>query len=146
MNEFQTPSGIDYFRAMAAGEIPRTPMGELLDLRITEVEEGRVVFVAEATAAHNNTTGYAHGGFAATLLDSAMGCAINTMSPQGKVYTTVELKINYMRPIHNGVGQLRCEGKILHVGKRVGTAEGRVFDSQGKLYAHGSTTCIAIEI
>jgi uncharacterized protein (TIGR00369 family) len=145
MKPFQTPSGVEYFRAMAAGEIARTPMGELMGLQLTEVEEGRVVFVAEATTAHNNTTGYAHGGFAATLLDSAMGCAINTVAPPGKVYTTLELKINYMRPIHNGIGPLRCEAKILYVGKRVGTAEGRVFDSRGRLYAHGTTTCIAVE-
>ena len=144
MKRFQTPSGVEYFRALAAGEIPRTPMGELLDLRMTEVEEGRVVFTATATSAHHNTTGYAHGGFTATLLDSALGCAINTLAPQGKVYTTLELKINYIRPITTDVGPLRCEARVLHVGSRVGTAEARVVDARGKLYAHGTTTCIAI--
>ena len=145
MKDQMTPSGVEYFRKMAAGEIPRTPMGELLNLRITEVEEGRVVFVTEATPAHHNTTGYAHGGFTATLLDSALGCAINTLAPPGTVFTTLELKINYIRPITEGVGPLRCEARALHVGKRVGTAEGRVVDAGGKLYAHGTTTCIAIE-
>lgn len=145
MKDQMTPSGMDYFRKMASGEIPRTPMGDLLGLRLVEVDEGRVVFTAQATAAHNNTTGYAHGGFTATLLDSALGCAINTLAQDGKVYTTLELKINYMRPITADVGPLRCEAKALHVGKRVGMAEGRVVDSRGKLYAHGTTTCIAIE-
>ncbi len=144
MTRFRTPSGVEYFRAIAAGEIPRPPMGELLGFCLVEVEEGRVVFVAQATAAHHNTTGYAHGGFTATLLDSALGCAINTLAPQGKVYTTLELKINYIRPITMDVGPVRCEATVLHVGSRVGTAEARVTDAQGKLYAHGTTTCIAI--
>lgn len=145
MKDQMTPSGMEYFRKMASGEIPRTPMGELLGLRLVEVDEGRVVFTAQATPAHNNTTGYAHGGFTATLLDSALGCAINTLAKDGKVYTTLELKISYMRPITADVGPLRCEAKAIHVGKRVGMAEGRVVDSQGKLYAHGTTTCIAID-
>jgi uncharacterized protein (TIGR00369 family) len=145
MKDQLTPSGMDYFRKIMAGELPRTPMGELLGLCLVEVEEGRVVFTAEATPAHHNTTGYAHGGFTATLLDSAMGCAINTLAQDGKVYTTLELKINYIRPITDSVGPLRCEAKAIHVGKRVGTAEGRVLDGRGKLYAHGTTTCIAME-
>jgi uncharacterized protein (TIGR00369 family) len=136
---------MEYFRKMASGEISRTPMGELLGFRLVEVGEGRVVFTAQATPAHHNTTGYAHGGFTATLLDSALGCAINTMAQEGKVYTTLELKISYIRPITEAVGPLRCEARAIHVGKRVGTAEGRVMDSQGKLYAHGTTTCIAID-
>jgi uncharacterized protein (TIGR00369 family) len=145
MNEQMTPSGLEYFRKMASGEIPRTPMGELLGLRLVEVDEGRVVFTAQATAAHHNTTGYAHGGFTATLLDSALGCAINTLAQDGRVYTTLELKINYIRPITMEVGPLRCEARALHVGRRVGMAEGRVVDGKGKLYAHGTTTCIALE-
>jgi uncharacterized protein (TIGR00369 family) len=145
MKDEMTPSGMEYFRKMASGEIPRTPMGELLDFRLVEVDEGRVVFTAQATSAHHNTTGYAHGGFAATLLDSALGCAINTLAQDGKVYTTLELKINYIRPITTDVGPLRCEARALHVGRRVGMAEGRVLDSAGKLYAHGTTTCIAID-
>jgi len=145
MKDQMTPSGMEYFRKMVSGEIPRTPMGELLGLRLVEVDEGRVVFTAQATSAHNNTTGYAHGGFTATLLDSALGCAINTLAQDGKVYTTLELKINYLRPITAGVGPLRCEARALHVGKRVGMAEGRVVDGQGRLYAHGTTTCIAID-
>jgi uncharacterized protein (TIGR00369 family) len=145
MKEQMTPSGMEYFTKMASGEIARTPMGELLDFRLVEVDEGRVVFTAQATAAHHNTTGYAHGGFTAALLDSALGCAINTLAQDGKVYTTLELKINYIRPITTDVGPLRCEARALHVGRRVGMAEGRVVDSTGKLYAHGTTTCIAIE-
>jgi uncharacterized protein (TIGR00369 family) len=89
--------------------------------------------------------GIAHGGLVATLLDSALGCAVNTLSPPGRVFTTLELNVNFVRPITDDVGPLRCEARALHVGKRVGTAEGRVVDSRGKLYAHGTTTMIAIE-
>jgi uncharacterized protein (TIGR00369 family) len=145
MKDQLTPSGMEYFRKMASGEISRTPMGELLGLRLVEVDEGRVVFAAQATPAHHNTTGYAHGGFTATLLDSALGCAINTLARDGKVYTTLELKINYIRPITDDVGPLRCEARAVHVGKRVGIAEGRVVDAQGKVYALGTTTCLAID-
>lgn len=141
----ELPRGVEYFRKMASGEIPRTPMGELLGLSLTEVDEGRVVFTALATPAHHNTMGIAHGGFCATLLDSALGCAVNTLCPPGKVFTTLELKINFIRPITGDVGLLRCEAKAIHVGSRVGTAEGRVFDSRGKLYAHGTTTMLAVD-
>jgi uncharacterized protein (TIGR00369 family) len=89
--------------------------------------------------------GVAHGGFAATLLDSALGCAINTMMPAGRSFTTLELKINYTRPLRRETGEVRCEAKVIHVGSRVGTAEARVVDASGKVYAHGTTTCILVE-
>jgi uncharacterized protein (TIGR00369 family) len=141
----ELPRGVAHFRKMAAGKVPRTPMGELLGLQLLEADAGRVVFGAHATAAHHNTMGIAHGGLVATLLDSALGCAVNTLSPPGRVFTTLELNVNFIRPITDDVGPLRCEARALHVGKRVGTAEGRVVDSRGKLYAHGTTTMIAIE-
>jgi uncharacterized protein (TIGR00369 family) len=145
MTTKRIPSGLEYFRDMASGRAPRTAMGELLNLQLLEANPGRVVFVTQATPAVYNTTGIVHGGFTATLLDSALGCAINTLAPAGKVFTTLELEIKYIRPITAETGPLRCEATALHVGNRVGSAEGRVIDAQGKLYAHGTTTCIAMD-
>ena len=86
-----------------------------------------------------------HGGLAATLLDSALGCAINTMAPPGKIFTTLELMVNFTRPLTQKVGPVRCEARVVHMGTRVATAEGRVVDKNGKLYAHGTTTCIVVD-
>jgi len=137
--------GLKFFRRMLAGEMPQAPLTAMLNMRLLEVEEGRVVFGATPTRAVYNGMGVAHGGFAATMLDSALGCAINTMAPPGKVFTTLELKINYTRPLTEDVGPVRCEARVLHVGSRTATAEGRLIDRHGKLYAHGTTTCIVVE-
>jgi uncharacterized protein (TIGR00369 family) len=138
-------SGIDYFRRMMAGELPPPAMLELLGIRLVEVEEGRVVFSATAEERFYNGTGVAHGGFAATLLDTALGCAINSTMPVGKRFTTLELKVNLTRPLTKDVGPVRCEAKVVHVGGRTATSEGRIVDAKGKLYAHGTTTCIVVE-
>ena len=138
-------SGLEFFRRMMAGTLPPPPMVSLLGLRMIEVEEGRVVFAGTPTEAFYNGMGVAHGGFAATLLDSALGCAINSMMPAGRSFTTLELTINYTRPLRLETGEVRCEAKVIHVGSRVGTAEARVVDAGGKIYAHGTTTCILIE-
>jgi uncharacterized protein (TIGR00369 family) len=138
-------SGIDYFRKMLAGELPRPAMLELLDIRLAEVEEGRVVFVAVADERFYNGTGVAHGGFAATLLDTALGCAINSTMPVGKRFTTLELKVNLTRPLTREAGTVRCEARVVHVGGRTAVSEGRIVDKNGKLYAHGTTTCIVVE-
>jgi len=130
---------------MLAGEMPPPPMLDLLGIRLAEVEEGRVVFTATCQEQFYNGTGVAHGGFAATLLDSALGCAINSMMPAGRRFTTLELKINLTRPLTYQVGTLRCEAKVVHVGGRTATSEGRITDRNGKLYAHGTTTCIVVE-
>jgi uncharacterized protein (TIGR00369 family) len=138
-------TGLDFFRRMIAGELPPPPMVKLLGMRLVEADEGRVVFTAEPGEQYYNGMGVVHGGLAAALLDSALGCAINTLMPAGKRFTTLELKINYTRPLTSGVGTIRCEAKVIHAGNRVATAEGRVVDQQGRLYAHGTTTCIAVE-
>jgi uncharacterized protein (TIGR00369 family) len=138
-------SGLEFFRQMIAGTLPMPPMVALLGLRIVEADEGRVVFVGQPTAACYNGLGVVHGGYAATLLDSALGCAINTTQPAGRVFTTLELKINYTRPLRQEVGSIRCVAQVIHVGSRVGTADARVVDAGGKLYAHGTTTCIVVE-
>src|SRR5580765_18874 len=137
--------GLAFFKRMLAGQMPQAPMTKLLDMRLLEVEEGRVVFGAVPSRAHYNGMGVVHGGFAATLLDSALGCAINSMAPPHKIYTTLELKINYTRPLTQEVGAVRCEARVVHLGSRTATAEGRIVDANGKLYAHGSTTCIVVE-
>jgi uncharacterized protein (TIGR00369 family) len=138
-------SGLEFFRQMMAGTVPPPPMVSLLELRMVEAEEGRVVFAGTAVEAFYNGMGVAHGGFVATLLDSALGCAINTMMPAGRSFTTLELQINYTRPLRRETGEVRCEAKVIHVGRRVGTAEARVVDASGKIYAHGTTTCILVE-
>jgi uncharacterized protein (TIGR00369 family) len=138
-------SGLDYFKKLLAGEFSPPAMLQLLGMRLVEVEKGRVVFAATVDERFYNGTGVAHGGFAATLLDSALGCAINSTTPPGKRFTTLELKINLTRPLTAAVGEIRCEGVAVHVGSRVGTAEGRIVDRNGKLYAHGSTTCIVVD-
>ena len=127
-----------------AGTIPPPPMVSLLGLRMVEAEEGRVLFAGTASEAFYNGMGVAHGGFAATLLDSALGCAINSMMPAGRSFTTLELHINYTRPLRRETGEVWCEAKVIHVGSRVGTAEARVVDANGKVYAHGTTTCILV--
>jgi uncharacterized protein (TIGR00369 family) len=138
-------SGIDYFRKMMNGDLPAPAMLDLLGIRLVEAEEGRVVFTATAEERFYNGTGVAHGGFAATLLDTALGCAINSTMPVGKRFTTLELKINLTRPLTENAGLLRCEARVVHVGGRTATSEGRIVDSRGKLYAHGTTTCIVVE-
>jgi uncharacterized protein (TIGR00369 family) len=138
-------SGIDSFRRIQSGEAPRAAMLELLGMRLLEVDEGRVVFGVTPTEQHYNAMGIAHGGLAATLLDSALGCAINTLAPAGKVFTTLELKVNFTRPIRVESGALRCEAHVVHMGSRTATSEGRIVDARGKLYAHGTTTCIVVD-
>jgi uncharacterized protein (TIGR00369 family) len=135
-------SGMDYLQAALRGEFPIAPMAQLMNMRLTEVEEGRAVFTAEPGEYHYNPIGSVHGGFAATLLDSAMGCAVHSTLPAGAGYTTVELHINLLRPITTQTGIVRCEGKVIHAGRRIATAEARLTDETGKIYAHGTTTCV----
>lgn len=130
---------------MVAGRASPPPMVSALGLRIVEADEGRVVFAGTATETFYNGWGVAHGGFAATLLDSALTCAINTTAGPGRTFTTLELKVNYTRPLRREVGEVRCEAKVIHAGGRVATAEGRIVDAEGRIYAHGTTTCIVIE-
>jgi uncharacterized protein (TIGR00369 family) len=135
-------SGLEYMRKMMTGELPPSGMVQLLGLKLEEVSEGRAVFTVQPDECHYNGLGIAHGGLAAALLDSALGCAINAMMPAGKIFTTLEMKINYVRPITRERGELRCEANVIHTGGRVATAEGRIMDEDGKLYAHGTATCM----
>ena len=140
----RTMSGLEYLQAMMNGDVPAAPIGALMNMQVAEVEEGRIVFAAVPQEYHYNPIGTVHGGFAATLLDSALGCAVHTMLPAGTAYTTLEIKVNYLRPLTSSTGKVYCEGKVIHVGGRVATTEARLTDELGKLYAHGTTTCIII--
>ena len=111
----RTMSGLEFFRKMLAGEMPPPQMLDLLGIRLAEVEAGRVVFTATCEERYYNGTGVAHGGFAATLLDTALGCAINSAMPAGRRFTTLELKVNLTRPITKEAGLLRCEANVVHV-------------------------------
>ena len=138
-------SGLEAMHALMAGELPPPPIALLLGMEPVEVAEGRVVFAAEPDERHYNPIGLVHGGLAATLLDSAMGCAVQTTLPAGAAYTTLELKVNFTRPITRETGRVLCEGEVLHRGGRVATAEGRVIaERTGKLLAHGTTTCLIL--
>jgi uncharacterized protein (TIGR00369 family) len=140
----RTISGIEYLKAIQSGELPAPPFAVLMGMWISEVSEGRAVFAFEAAEYHYNPLGTVHGGVMATLLDSAMGCAVQSMLPAGTTYTTLEIKVNYLRPLTTKAGTVYCEGKIIHLGGRIATAESRLTDAEGKLYAHGTTTCIVL--
>src|SRR5439155_27032486 len=113
-----------------------------MDFKLVEVSEGRAVFAIEPNERHYNGLGIVHGGLAATLLDSALGCAINMMMPAGKIFTTLEMKINYVRPIRRETGKMRCEDSVIYVGSRVADGDGRDVDGDGKLYWYGTATCM----
>ena len=141
-DRFQTRhmSGLEFLQALIAGKLPRSPMSQLMNYDLTEVSEGRVVVECVPDDRYGNFIGIAHGGLASTLLDSCMGASIQSTVPAEFAATTLELKINVVRPITPKVGKLVCEGKVIHPGRRIATAEGRIVDAAGKLYAHGTTT------
>jgi uncharacterized protein (TIGR00369 family) len=138
-------SGLELFRAMIAGELPAPPICKTLDFILVEADAGRVVFQGRPGLAHYNPMGTVHGGWFATLLDSALGCAVASALPAGKAYTTAELKINIVRPLTDKVPLVRAEGSVIHLGGRMATADGRLVGPDGKLYAHGSTTCFVFD-
>jgi uncharacterized protein (TIGR00369 family) len=136
--------GIEFLRAIRDGKLPHPPICALLNYRLVEVEPGRAVFEGTPGEQQYNPIGVVHGGIAMTLLDSAMGCAVQTQMPAGGGYTTLEAKTNLVRAVTSDTGALRAIGKVLHVGKRVATAEARLEDREGKLYAHATTTCLVL--
>jgi len=140
----QRMSGIEYLRAIRDGRVPAPPFAMTLDMRLAEVEEGRAVFECAPAEYHYNPIGVAHGGLAATLLDSAMGCAVHSLLPVGVGFTTLEIKVNYLRALTSKTGTVRAEGRIVNQGSRVAVAEGRIVDATGRLYAHATTTCLIL--
>lgn len=139
-------SGLEYMRRLMTGEVPQSGMAQLMGFKLVEVSEGRAVLTIKPDERHYNGIGIAHGGLAATLLDSALGCAINTMMPAGRIFTTLEMKINYVRPMRRETGEVRCEASVIHAGGRTASAEGRIVDLDGKLYAHGTATCMLFRV
>jgi len=139
-------SGLELMQAIIQGALPMPPIGITMGFVPVEAEHGRAVFQGTPTFDHYNPIGSVHGGWGATLLDSCVGCAVHTALPAGKGYTTLELKVNYVRALTRDTGPVRAEGKVIHVGGRVATAEGRITDASGRLYAHCSTTCLVFEL
>ena len=135
-------TGLEYLRAMAAGELPPPPIAMLMGFGIETIEEGRVVFTVEPAEYHYNPIGLVHGGVAATLLDSAMGCAVQSHLPAGVGYTTLEIKVSYVRPMTRDTGPVHGEGTVLHLGRKVATTEARLTDGDGRLLAHATSTCL----
>jgi uncharacterized protein (TIGR00369 family) len=139
-------SGLEMMRAMLRGEVPYPPIATTLDFSLLEVEEGRALFQGTPGPAHLNPMGTIHGGWYATLLDSAMGCAVHTMMPAGRGYTTAELGVNLVRAISSKAPRVRAEGKVIHCGRQLATAEARLYGPDGTLYAHATTTCLVFEL
>ncbi len=141
LDEIADISGLEMLQRLAAGELPRPPIGATLNFDPETVEHGRVVFAGTPLFDHYNPIGTVHGGWIAAMLDSALGCAVHSTLPAGSAYTTVEIKVNYLRPVTTATGKMRAEGKVIHVGRSFATAEATLTDEAGKLYAHGTTTC-----
>lgn len=138
-------SGLETLQAIFSGELPPPPIGETLDFVPIHIERGKAVFQGRPSKKHYNPLGGVHGGWFATLLDSAVGCAIHSTLDPGQGYTTLELKVNYVRPLTDDVRLVRAEGKTIHVGRQIATAEGRLSGPDGRLYAHASTTCLIFQ-
>jgi uncharacterized protein (TIGR00369 family) len=136
---------MEYLQAIMTGELPPPPIAVTLGMHPVELAEGRAVFAAEPDEYHYNPIGVVHGGLAATLLDSATGCAVQTTLPAGMAYTTLELKTNFVRAITRDTGRVLCEAEVVHRGGTIATAEGRLrAEATGKLLAHGTSTCLII--
>lgn len=138
--------GIDFLHAIGRGELPQAPMMRTLGIEPVGVEPGRAAFAVDPEEYHYNPMGIVHGGLLATLCDTAMGCAVHSLLPAGTGYTTLELKTNFVRPVTARTGRLECAGSVVHVGSRTATAEARVTDAAGRLYAHATTTCLLLEL
>ena len=138
-------SGLEFVQGLVDGTLPLNTIAQTLGYDVSEAENGRVVVTAEPGAGHLNPAGTVHGGFAATLLDSCMGLAIQSTLEKGVSQTTLELKISLLRPITPETGMIKAEGIVLSRGRRVGTAEGRLTDDSGRLLAHGTTTCMIFQ-
>lgn len=134
--------GLSFLQGIIDGTLPNPPISEVLGFHLIEVGNGRAVFEGVPEFRHYNPIGTVHGGYAATLLDSALGCAIFSTLAKGDGWTTLEMKFNLVRPLTKNTGPVRAEGRVLHRGRTVATSEGDVKDRAGKLYAHATTTCV----
>ncbi len=139
-------TGLAVMQAMCAGTLPYAAIAETLDFTIISVEQGRAVFQGTPLARHLNPLGTVHGGWVSTLLDSALGCSVHTMMPPGRSYTTAELGVNFVKAVGPKVKRVRAEGRVLHCGRQLATAEARLVGPDGTLYAHATTTCLVYEL
>lgn len=137
-------SGLEFLTSIMEGALPEPPIQRALDFRLVQVERGYTAFAGSPKFDYYNPIGSVHGGYTASLLDSCMACAVHSTLEAGYSYTTLEIKINYVRAITLDTGEVRAEGRVINSGKRIATAEGRLVDSAGKLYAHGTTTCLIL--
>lgn len=140
--ELVSQPGIAVFNAMLAGRLPGAPIAKTLDFLPILVEPGLAVFQGEPLLRHYNPLGTVHGGWFATLLDSALGCAVHSMLPAGRSYTTLELKVNLVRALTVDIPRVRAEGRVIHLGGQTATAEAKLVGPDGRLYAHATTTCL----
>lgn len=134
-------SGVDVLQQVIDGRLPAPPMASLMDIQLIEASKGRAVFRGVPQEFHYNPLGSVHGGYGATLLDSAMGCAVHSVLDAGDTYTTLEFKINFLRAMTHETGEVKGIGTIVHAGRTTAIAEGRIVDEGGKLYAFATTTC-----
>lgn len=139
-------SGLEYMQAYVRGEYPPAPIAQTLNYRLVAVEKGKAVFEGEPQEYHYNPIGVVHGGYASTLLDSALGCAVHTTLDKGFGYTTVQLNINLIRAITKETGLVRASAQVIHAGRQMATAEASLTDAGGKLLAHASTTCLVFPL
>ena len=138
-------SGLELMQAILLGELPYPPIARTLSYHLVEVSAGHAVFQGKPGPDYFNPMGGIHGGWYATLLDSALGCAVYTVMPAGRAYTTAELSVNLVKGIGPKVQRVRAEGRVVHAGRQLATAEARLFGPDGTLYAHGTTTCLVFE-
>ena len=134
--------GLAFLKGIIAGTQPNPPISELLGFHLTQIEQGRAVFEGDPEYRHYNPIGTVHGGFAMTLLDSCLGCAVHTTMAKGEGYTTLEVKVNLVRAITKDTGRIVATGRLIHRGRTTATAEGDIRDAAGNLLAHGTTTCM----
>lgn len=139
-------TGVEFLSGIVRGEIPQPPIAATLDFFLAEVEVGRAVFRSRPQEFHYNPIGTVHGGFYGTLLDSCMSCAVHSTLEAGVGYTTLEYKTHLVRGLKEEDGEITAEGVVVHRGRRIATAEGKILDSNGKLYAHGTATCLIMEV
>jgi len=142
--DLATLSGLEVMQLIAAGQLPPPPIATLLGMDVESIGHGQATFVLRPDDRMLNPIGSIHGGIAATLLDSCMGCAVHTTLPAGAGYTTAQLNLHYLRSMQPGMGEVRAIGTVLHRGRKQSTAEGKLFDDQGRLLAHATTTCLIL--
>jgi uncharacterized protein (TIGR00369 family) len=146
LEQVRTLSGLEVLDMIVDGRLPPPPISAVLGFSLVEVGHGRAVFEGAPRSAFYNPLGAVHGGWAMTLIDSCTGCAVHSTLAAGHAYTTVETKVNFTRPLSAEVGTLRAEGQVISAGRRIGTAEGRLLGADGRVYAHGTSTCLIVPL